>query len=60
MKRINLIKDCAIVADFIVSGIASALQGTNPSISGVLFGVSAVLLFVALVCVIVGWVKKKQ
>ncbi len=57
MEKLNLVKNIAIIADFIVSIIASAIQNSNPSLSGVLFMVTAVILFVAVVCVVIEWVK---
>ena len=60
MKNINSIKNCAIVLDFIVSGVAASMQQTNPALSGTLFGLSAVILFVAVVCVVVEFIKSKK
>lgn len=60
MKNINSIKNCAIILDFIVSGIAAGIQKTNPALSGTLFGASAVILFVAVVCVVIEFVRKKR
>ena len=60
MKRINTIKNVAIILDFVVSGIAAGIQKSNPSLSGTLFGASAVILFVAVVCVIVEIVKSRK
>lgn len=60
MKNINSIKNCAIILDFIVSGIAAGIQKTNPALSGTLFGASAVILFVAVVCVVTEFVRKKR
>ena len=54
---LNTIKNVAIILDFVVSIIASAIQKSNPSVSGMLFGLSAVILLVAVVCVVVEWVK---
>ncbi len=59
MKKINTVKNWAIILDFIVSGIAAGIQGKNPVLSGQLFGLSAVILFVAVVCVVIEFVKKK-
>ena len=53
MKTLNQVKNIAILLDFVVSIIAAAIQKSNPSLSGMLFGLSAVILFVAVVCVIV-------
>ncbi len=60
MKRINTIKNVAIILDFVVSGIAAGIQKSNPSLSGTLFGASAVILFVAVVCVIVEFVESRK
>lgn len=60
MKNINSVKNIAILLDFVVSIIASAIQKTNPDLSGMLFGLSAVILLVAVICVIVELVKKKK
>ena len=60
MKNINLIKNIAIIADFIVSGIAASMQSSNPALSGTLFGLSAVILFVAVVCVVLEIVLNKK
>ena len=60
MKKINSVKNIAILLDFVVSIIASAIQKTNPNLSGMLFGLSAVILLVAVICVIVELVKNKK
>ena len=60
MKNLNTIKNWAIILDFVVSGIAAGIQASNPTLSGQLFGVSAVILFVAFVCVIIEMVTKKK
>ena len=60
MKRINTIKNIAIILDFVVSGIAAGIQKSNPSLSGTLFGASAVILLVAVVCVIVEFIKSRK
>ena len=60
MKKINSVKNIAILLDFAVSIIASAIQKTNPDLSGMLFGLSAVILLVAVICVIVELVKNKK
>ncbi len=57
MNKVNCVKNIAIIADFIVSIVASALQNSKPSLSGILFGASAVILFVAVVCVVIEWIK---
>ena len=59
MKKINNLKNVAIIMDFAVSIIASAIQKSNPSVSGMLFGLSALILLVAVVCVVIELVKKK-
>ncbi|MBO6119208.1 MAG: hypothetical protein J6P02_01940 [Lachnospiraceae bacterium] len=59
MKKVNDVKNIAIVLDFVVSIIASAIQKSNQSVSGMLFGLSAVILLVAVVCVVIELVKKK-
>lgn len=60
MKRINSIKNVAIILDFVVSMIASMIQKTNASLSGALFGASAVILLIAVVCVIIELVIKNK
>lgn len=60
MKKVNSVKNIAILLDFVVSIIASAIQKTNPNLSGMLFGLSAVILLVAVICVIVELVKNKK
>lgn len=57
MEKLNLVKNIAIIADFIVSIIASVIKDSNPSLSGMLFGITAVILLVAVVCVVIEWVK---
>lgn len=59
MKKINNLKNVAIIMDFVVSIIASAIQKSNPSVSGMLFGLSALILLVAVVCVVIELVKQK-
>ena len=49
---INIIKNIAIIVDFIVSFVAYAIKGLNPTVSNALFGASAIILLVAVVCVI--------
>ncbi len=51
--NINLIKNVAIIFDFIVSIIAAMMQGSNLELAAMLFGLSAVILFIAVICVIV-------
>lgn len=60
MEKINLIKNVAIILDFIVSGFAASIQSLNPSLSGLLFGLSAFILFIAVVCVILEIIIKKS
>ncbi len=60
MKCINTVKNIAIILDFIISSIAAGIQKTSPSVSGTLFGISAVILFIAVVCVILELVKSKK
>lgn len=59
MKNVNTIKNIAIILDFVVSLIASMIQSTNPTLSGILFLLSAIILFVAVICVIIEFIKKK-
>ena len=56
MSKVNLIKNMAILLDFIVSIVASIIRDLSPGVSNVLFIVSAVILFIAVVCVIVDFV----
>ena len=60
MKKINAVKNIAIILDFVVSGIAAGIQKSNPSLSGALFGASAVILFVAVVCVVIEFIKSRK
>lgn len=60
MKTINNVKNIAILLDFAVSIVASAIQKSNPGLSGMLFGLSAVILLVAVICVIVELIKGKK
>lgn len=60
MKTINNIKNIAILFDFVVSIVASAIQKSNPSLSGMLFGLSAVILLVAVICVIIELIKRNK
>ena len=50
---LNLIKNIAIIVDFIISFVAAAIQELNPGVSKVLFGASAIVLLVAVICVII-------
>lgn len=60
MKTINNIKNIAILLDFAVSIVASVIQKSNPSLSGMLFGLSAVILLVAVICVIIELIKRNK
>lgn len=60
MKTINNIKNIAILLDFVASIVASAIQKSNPSLSGMLFGLSAVILLVAVICVIIELIKRNK
>lgn len=60
MKKINNVKNIAIILDFVVSIIASSLQQSNPKLSSSLFGVSAIILIVAVICVVVEVVKSSK
>ena len=57
---INLIKNAAIILDFLVSIFAAMMQVSNPGLSGMLFGLSAVILFVAVICVIVEVIQNRN
>ena len=57
---INLIKNVAIILDFLVSILASMMAGSNPGLSGSLFGLSAVILFIAVICVVVEVVQGRK
>ena len=57
---INLIKNIAIILDFIVSIFAAMLQSSNPALSGSLFGLSAIILFIAVICVIVEVIMNRK
>lgn len=60
---LNIIKNISIIADFIVSFIAFAIQKSNPSLSGGLYMLSAIILLLAFICVIMeifGKKKKKE
>ena len=60
MKKINAVKNIAIILDFVVSGIAAGIQKSNPSLSGTLFSASAIILFVAVVCVVIEFIKSRK
>ena len=58
MKKVNSIKNIAILLDFAISIVASAIQKSQPALSGMLFGLSALVLLVAVVCVLIEMFKK--
>lgn len=60
MKKINLVKNIAIIVDFVISGIATSIQNSNQALSGLLFGASAIILFVAVVCVVLELILKNK
>lgn len=60
MSKLGLIKNIAIILDFVVSIIASAIKTSMPELSNTLFGISAVILMVAVVCVIIEFVNWKM
>ena len=49
----NIVKNTAIVLDFCVSCVASIMKSLLPEISDILFAFSAIILFVAFICVVV-------
>ena len=53
MLKTGFIKNVAIIADFIISVIASSIKVAMPEISNTLFGVSAIILTIAVICVII-------
>ena len=57
MSKIGLIKSVAIIADFIISIIASVIKKSTPEVSNMLFGISAIVLIVAVICVIIEFVN---
>lgn len=62
LSKIDFIKNIAIILDFIISIIASAIKTSMPELSNTLFGISAIVLIVAVICVIVeivNWKIKK-
>ena len=62
MSKVVLIKNIAIILDFVISIVASAIKSSMPEMSNNLFGASAIVLIVAVVCVfieIVNWKIKK-
>ena len=60
MNKNNLIKNVAILLDFVISIVASALKNLSPGISNMLFVFSAVILFIAVVCVIIDFVVYRK
>ena len=60
MKKINLVKNIAIIVDFVISGIAASIQNSNQALSGLLFGATAIILFVAVVCVVLELILKNK
>ena len=58
--KINTIKNIAILLDFLISMVASMIQKSNSSLSGILFGISAIILFIAVICVIIEIIKTKK
>lgn len=59
MSEVNLIKNVAIIVDFLLSIIASAIKVSMPDISNMLFGASAVILVIAVICVIIEFINLK-
>ena len=57
MSKIGLIKNIAIIADFIISIIASAIKNSMPEVSNMLFGISAIVLIIAVICIIIEFVN---
>lgn len=60
MSKIDLIKNTAIILDFVISIVASVITTSMPEISNILFSISAVVLIIAVICVlieIVSWWK---
>ena len=60
MSRNNLIKNVAILLDFVISVIASCVSNFAQKISNSLYIASAVILFIAVVCVVVDFVLAKK
>lgn len=60
MSKVNFIKNIAILIDFVISVVAGGLQNIFPPISSLLFGISAVVLLVAVICVIIDMVTCKK
>ena len=57
---VNLIKNIAIIVDFVISMIGGIIQKSAPEVSGVLINIGIVALVVALVCVIIDFCTKKK
>ena len=57
MSKISLIKNIAIIADFIISIIASVIKSSIPEVSNALFGISAIVLIIAVICIIIEFVN---
>ena len=57
MKTINMIKNVAIILDFAVSIIAASIQKVNTTLSESLFGLSAIILLIAVICVFLELIK---
>ena len=57
MSKIGLIKNVAIIADFIISIIASVIKKSMPEASNILFGISAIVLIIAVICIIIEFVN---
>ncbi len=57
-NNIDLIKDIAIIADFVISISAAAIKKSNKKLSDNLFAFSGVILAVAFVFVIIGFINK--
>ena len=53
----NLVKNVAILLDFIVSIIAGSIRSLAPELSGILFMVSAIILLIAVVCVVIDFIS---
>ena len=59
MSKVNLIKNIAIIFDFIISIIASTIKTSMPELSNTLFGISAFVLIIAVICVVIEMVNWK-
>ena len=56
---VNIIKNIAIIVDFVVSFVAAAIKDINPVLSNALFGASAIILLVAVICVVIDIIKSR-